>query len=119
MVRELLWFSITGKIPCMFQKMTGLYCPGCGGTRAVKALLKGKILLSFFYHPLVFYGTMIALLFIISYAIYWKTGKEKYRLYLENGYIYVGLGILTVNFIVKNYFLLVKGIDLLSMLPSV
>ena len=41
-------------MPCMFLKLTGLYCPGCGGTRAVAALLKGKWLLSFFYHPIVY-----------------------------------------------------------------
>lgn len=27
-------------IPCMFNKITGLYCPGCGITRAVIALMK-------------------------------------------------------------------------------
>jgi hypothetical protein len=27
--------------PCMFHKLTGLHCPGCGATRAVYALLHG------------------------------------------------------------------------------
>ena len=35
-----------GNFPCLFHMMTGAYCPGCGGTRAVKSLLKGEILLS-------------------------------------------------------------------------
>jgi len=35
-------------IPCLFYCATGIYCPGCGGTRAVKYLLKGEILKSFF-----------------------------------------------------------------------
>ena len=30
-------------IPCIFHKITGFYCPGCGITRAIKALLKGDI----------------------------------------------------------------------------
>ena len=39
---------ILGRQPCMMQKLTGLYCPGCGGTRAVRALLAGHPLQSFF-----------------------------------------------------------------------
>ena len=29
--------------PCIFNKLTGLYCPGCGNTRALAALLHGDI----------------------------------------------------------------------------
>lgn len=29
--------------PCVFHKLTGLYCPGCGNTRALAALLHGDI----------------------------------------------------------------------------
>lgn len=29
--------------PCLFHKLTGLYCPGCGSTRAVHALLHGDV----------------------------------------------------------------------------
>ena len=31
-------------IPCGFRLVTGLHCPGCGGTRAVWHLLHGNIL---------------------------------------------------------------------------
>ena len=41
--------------PCFFYQYTGLYCPGCGGTRAVLALLQGHVLQSLWYHPLVLY----------------------------------------------------------------
>jgi hypothetical protein len=30
--------------PCLFHLMTGLYCPGCGSTRAIYQLLHGRIL---------------------------------------------------------------------------
>lgn len=28
---------------CMFHQLTGLYCPGCGATRALSAMLRGDI----------------------------------------------------------------------------
>jgi hypothetical protein len=28
---------------CLFHEMTGLYCPGCGSTRALHCLLRGEI----------------------------------------------------------------------------
>ena len=31
---------------CMFHQLTGLYCPGCGATRALSALLHGDVLVS-------------------------------------------------------------------------
>ena len=42
-------------IPCAFHLLTGFYCPGCGGTRAVVYLLQGQIGRSFQYHPLIPY----------------------------------------------------------------
>jgi hypothetical protein len=29
--------------PCLFQKLTGWYCPGCGATRALHQLLHGNV----------------------------------------------------------------------------
>ena len=56
------------RIPCLFQLMTGLYCPGCGGTRAVKALLAGHPVLSFLYHPLVLCTAVTAAVFAVRRA---------------------------------------------------
>jgi len=38
---------------CFFRKITGLYCPGCGSTRAVWRLLQGDLSGSLRFHPLV------------------------------------------------------------------
>lgn len=116
---KILWKMMNGQMPCIFHEVTGLYCPGCGGTRAVKALLKGEVFISFLYHPIVLYCVMAALLLAASYLIYRKNKNPKFRLYFDNKYVYIGVGILAVNFLVKNYLLLFEGIDVLGMLPPV
>lgn len=57
-----LWFArqgyalIEGKAFCSFQAVTGLPCPGCGGTRAFYRLFQGEILQSMVYNPVVVAG---------------------------------------------------------------
>jgi hypothetical protein len=38
--------------PCVFHHVTGLNCPGCGGTRAFFALVHGDLLRSIRYNPM-------------------------------------------------------------------
>ena len=60
----LLYYFFTGNgIPCIFKKITGLYCPGCGITRMFLSLIKFDIYQAFRYNPLVF-------ILIILYIIY-------------------------------------------------
>ncbi len=53
----LLWLrSVFGDLefslrPCFFPKYLHLYCPGCGGTRAVNYLLQGKVVESLLANP--------------------------------------------------------------------
>lgn len=101
-------------MPCIFQLVTGLYCPGCGGTRAVKYLLTGQIAKSLQYHPLVLYTSAVVCLEVISAVIAKRTGKPEYYLGHEKALIYLGVGIILLNWVVKNYLLLAKGIDLLA-----
>jgi len=41
-------------IPCIFNKITGLDCPGCGMTRAALSLLDGNIYQAFRWNMLIF-----------------------------------------------------------------
>ena len=62
-------------IPCIFNKVTGLYCPGCGITRAIKAGLKGHFSESFHNNVLLY--TVIPLLFLNE--IIYRLTKKKYK----------------------------------------
>lgn len=99
--------------PCSIYRVTGLYCGGCGGTRAVFALLEGKILLSLHYHPLILYLAVLYLLFLVRGLLaFFSRGRYPYMKF-RLAYVYIGVGITLVQLIVKNYFLLRYGVHLL------
>lgn len=50
-------------LPCTFRNLTGLLCPGCGGTRGMHRLLNGDVLGALRFNPLTF-----ALLPFIAWA---------------------------------------------------
>jgi len=39
-------------LPCLFNKFTGLHCPGCGATRCCHSLLHGEWAQAFAWNPL-------------------------------------------------------------------
>lgn len=88
---------------CLFWKIWGIYCPGCGGTRAIKALLKGQFLLALWYHPFVIYCFGIYIAFMGSNSIYLLGFKKKRGMTYRNCYIWLGITIVVLNFIIKNF----------------
>lgn len=69
---HLTWLinQITGRqgVPCLFHLLTGFYCPGCGGTRAVRLLLMGDVAGSFRYHPFVPYMAVVLLAEVLLFT---------------------------------------------------
>ena len=60
--------------PCAFNKLTGLYCPGCGNTRALAALVHGDIV-DCFAKNILFIPALICLLVL---CIYPKISLNRY-----------------------------------------
>jgi hypothetical protein len=50
--------------PCIFRKATGIHCPGCGSTRALRALFQGDFLAALRYNPL-----SVAVLFALPFLL--------------------------------------------------
>ncbi len=65
--------------PCPFRKATGLYCPGCGSTRALWRLLHGDLLGSLRYHPLVAPFLPIIGLLVVRFFRDSFSGSSPYR----------------------------------------
>lgn len=57
----LLGLTPLGRFQCTFHALTGLYCPGCGGTRAASALLQGHLREALHNHALFVISLPVAL----------------------------------------------------------
>ena len=61
---------------CYFHRLTGLHCPGCGGTRAFFAFLKGDLALSWRMNPLFLIG-LVAGGMLVAATLYGRmTGRQ-------------------------------------------
>ncbi len=60
---------------CPFYKVTGYYCIGCGGTRAVHDLLHGRLLSAFGHNPLLFFMAPPLGYVVLGRLKGWVTGK--------------------------------------------
>jgi len=68
---------------------------------------------SLWYHPFVLYATVLIGLFFVSYTLYLITNKECFNPELRPIYFYSGAGIILLQWIIKNIFLLGFGIALI------
>lgn len=75
-----LWGNITGLyLPCIIFKTTGLYCPGCGVTRMILALLQGNIKEAFQYNTALFIiFPILAPILIYQSVQYIRSGQIKF-----------------------------------------
>ena len=97
--------------PCVWITGLGIYCPGCGGTRAVEALCKGQLWRSFVYHPVVLYVAVLISLYVISHTLNLITGGRIRAMMFRAIYLYLMIGIIVIQCIVKN--VLKFGFDIL------
>ena len=90
--------------PCVFYTTTGYYCPGCGGTRAVIALLHGRFLISLYYHPFVLYMTVYYMMYESSHTLDLIAHGKIKGMRLCPPYFYVGIALILVQWIGKNLY---------------
>lgn len=101
--------------PCILHTLTGLYCPGCGGTRACISFLSGDLYASFRYHPFVPYAAICCIWFMISQTIE-KISRHRIRIGMKyrDIYLWISVVLLVVHFVVVNAALIIWKVDLLN-----
>ncbi|MDR2045013.1 MAG: DUF2752 domain-containing protein [Clostridium sp.] len=88
---------------CFWNRRFGIYCPGCGGTRAIIAFLRGHWLLSVWYHPVVPYTAVLFGSFMITQA-FARVTKYRYGrgMRFHSWFLYGAILVVAVHFITKN-----------------
>lgn len=87
---------------CAIYDKLGIYCPGCGCTRAFEALLKFDIKSSIIYNPTVFYSAIILISFLTTQTIERIVKSTQHIMPYSNFYLYVGIFIMLSNCIIRN-----------------
>ncbi len=97
--------------PCIFYTATGYYCPGCGGTRSVIALLNGRFFVSAVDFPMVMYCAVVYAWFMISHTID-KLSCHRIPIGMKysHGWIYGSLVVMAIHCAVKNVFYIKTGV---------
>lgn len=116
LLRSMGYLEFLSNLPhCYWHKLTGYYCPGCGGTRALQAFLKGKFLTSLYYHPFEVYTAVVGGWFMLSQTIWRVSGKRiAIGMHYRDIYLWLALALVVFNWLVKNMHILFFGLDLMA-----
>ena len=89
-------------VPCILNLYTGYYCPGCGNTRSVMALLRGDIIASLRYNPAIIMLALVCTIFYIE--LLFKTFSKPKKILPRNGwFLFAVLGSLFIFYILRNF----------------
>ncbi|QUO37615.1 DUF2752 domain-containing protein [Dysosmobacter sp. Marseille-Q4140] len=95
---------------CWVWEHWGLYCPGCGGTRAVIALAHGQLLKALYYHPAVPVLAALGGVYLVSQTVWRMRGRRGWVLRYDPRWPAALAGLFLVNCAVRN--LLWLGFDI-------
>lgn len=114
MVMLLQQLNVLPSFPCGLRELFGIYCPGCGGTRALVALFEGHFLRSLFCNPAIILGGMLILYYEagVILTLIRKNGKRYF--YHRRWPLYSYLVVVAVFAIIRDVLLIGFQLDMLE-----
>lgn len=106
--------GVLPSFPCTIHELFHMYCPGCGGTRAILALLKGEILHSIAYNPAILLGGLLMMYYEVGVIVTLIKKNQRYYFYRKNGLVMAYLMIVLVFAVVRDCLLVGLRVDLLQ-----
>lgn len=98
------------KFECVYKKLFNIYCPGCGTTRMIKAIIRLDLYKAFRYNPLFF------ILFILLLVYF---GINVYRYIINKKLILPSKKVITILVITLISYMLLRNIPLFSFLAPI
>lgn len=102
--------------PCGLRQLFGIYCPGCGGTRALIALFHGHFLRSLICNPAIILGGLLILYYEIGVILTLKKKNEKRYFYHRKWPLYSYLMVVAIFAIIRDILLVGFQFDMLEAL---
>lgn len=100
-------------ILCVIRDSLNVYCPGCGGTRAINELMKLKIINSLTYNPMPILFLIDFIIMGVSLVYERKETKYNQKNFRFNLNIYL-LIFLVAYTVMRNVLFIFFGIDMLG-----
>lgn len=95
---------------CVMHDVLHLYCPGCGGTRAVMLLMRLDIAGALMSNPVLLYFAGLYMYLAVRAAISIMRDAERI-IYWNNALTWITAGLPIAVFVIRNILLVFFGID--------
>ena len=95
---------------CWVWEHWHIYCPGCGGTRALMALARGQVGAALWYHLPLVVTLALAAAYLISQTVWRLRGRRGWALHYDGRWPASLVGLFLVGCVIRNVLWL--GLDI-------
>ncbi|MGS4346777.1 DUF2752 domain-containing protein [Myroides odoratus] len=91
-------------VTCSIKEYTGWDCPGCGGQRALDALVKGKFKEALLFNPLIYFylGVLLYMYVLFAESYLLKNKEFMKRFGFSTAFAYIFILLIVFFFIIRN-----------------